>query len=63
MCLICAQLKNDKLTSAEARANLGELQTELDKEHIHEILRLIWRKEDKEWEDLAWGDLSDVGSD
>jgi hypothetical protein len=65
MCLICSQLKNNKLTSAEARANLGELYTELDKEHIHEILKLIWQKEDEKndipnWD---WEDLVDVGSD
>tara|TARA_Y100000310_G_C20517134_1_gene731739 strand:+ start:473 stop:640 length:168 start_codon:yes stop_codon:yes gene_type:complete len=48
MCIICAQIKNHKLTSAEARQNLDELHTEIDKEHIHEILKLIWQKEDEE---------------
>jgi len=30
---------------------------DMDKEHVHEILRLIWQKEDAEL------DLTDVGSD
>jgi len=55
MCLICAELKNNKLTAVEARQNLGELCETLEKDHIHEILRLIWQKEDDE--------LSAVGSD
>jgi hypothetical protein len=59
MCLICAQLESNKLTHSEARANLGELYTELDKEHVHEVLKLIWQKEDEE----RWEDLTDVGSD
>ena len=48
MCLICVQLKRDKLTSAEARQNLGELYHNMDKEHIHEIIKLIWQKENEE---------------
>tara|TARA_Y100000310_G_scaffold165500_1_gene165235 strand:+ start:1244 stop:1462 length:219 start_codon:yes stop_codon:yes gene_type:complete len=57
MCLICAELKNDKLTSHEARRNLGELFEDMDKEHVKEVLKLIWDKEDNEkdeediWED------------
>jgi len=58
MCLICAQLESNKLSSVEARRNLNEVYTELDKKHIHDMLKLIWRKEDKEWEELA-----DIGSD
>ena len=48
MCLICAELKNDKLTSSEARNNLSETYTILEKDHILEILKLIWKKEDQE---------------
>ena len=48
MCLICAELKNDKLTSSEARNNLSETYTILEKDHILEILKLIWEKEDQE---------------
>ena len=51
MCLICAQLKQDKLTAQEARQNLNELHSGLEKDHIHDLLKLIWRKEDEEgWE-------------
>jgi hypothetical protein len=64
MCLICAQLKDDKLTHAEARSNLGELYTELGKDHVHEVLKLIWQKEDEEsFANYEYVDLSDVGSD
>lgn len=49
MCLICAELKKNKLTSTEARSNLGEVSETLEKDHILEILRLIWQKEDEEW--------------
>ena len=55
MCLICAELKKNKLTAVEARRNLGETYEVLEKDHIHEILRLIWQKEDDA--------LSMVGSD
>ena len=49
MCLICTELKKDKLTSLEARRNLGELYTNMEKDHIHEVLKLIWNKEDEEY--------------
>ena len=58
MCLICVQIEQDKLTTKEARQNLGELSLNMDKKHIHEVLKLIWQKEDEEYESL-----SDVGSD
>ena len=58
MCLICVQFKQDKLTIKEARQNLGELYLNMDKEHVHEVLKLIWQKEDEEL--LA---LCDYGSD
>ena len=48
MCLICVELTKDKLTSAEARRNLGEMRTSLTKEHVLELLHLIWQKEDEE---------------
>tara|TARA_Y100001972_G_scaffold58515_1_gene71787 strand:- start:579 stop:719 length:141 start_codon:yes stop_codon:yes gene_type:complete len=44
----------DKLTAKEARQNLGELHVALPKEHILEVLKLIWQKEDEDW---------DLGSD
>ena len=58
MCLICVQIRQDKLTAEEARQNLGELYLNMDKEHIHKVLKLIWQKEDEEY--LA---LCDYGSD
>ena len=48
MCLICVELTKNKLTSAEARRNLGEWGPTLDKEHRYEVLREIWKKEDEE---------------
>lgn len=49
MCLICVHLEKDKLTALEARNNLKEAYTSLPKKHIHEILQLIWQKEDEEY--------------
>ena len=54
MCLICTELKKDKLTSFEARRNLGELYTTIEKDHIHEVLKLIWNKEDQEQEEESY---------
>ena len=48
MCIICVDIQKDKLTWQEARRNLGEVHTKLEKDHILEILKLIWGKEDKE---------------
>jgi hypothetical protein len=60
MCLICAELKQDKLTALEARRNLGEMYTTMEKGHIHKVLKLIWNKEDEEYihwyEDNRYGD-------
>ena len=56
MCLICAQIKEDKLTHKEARRNLGELRNNLTKDHILEVLKLIWEKEDKEDYKYWYGD-------
>ena len=55
MCIICVELKKDKLTSVEARRNLGEMRDHIKQDHILELLRLIWEKEDDE--------LWEVGSD
>tara|TARA_A100001391_G_scaffold178360_1_gene142792 strand:+ start:520 stop:708 length:189 start_codon:yes stop_codon:yes gene_type:complete len=52
MCLICAELKKDTLTSQEARRNLAEMRTDMDKKHILEVLRKIWDKEDEENDEL-----------
>jgi isoleucyl-tRNA synthetase len=50
MCLICIDLKRNKLTSREARRNLEETHELLDEDHIMEILRAIWKQEDAEQE-------------
>ena len=48
MCLICVDLQRDKLTSREARRNLDEAYINLDRQHVESLLKLIWKKEDKE---------------
>lgn len=48
MCLICVELKKDNLTAAEARRNLGEMITVIEKDHRLEVLHRIWEKEDAE---------------
>ena len=48
MCLICIDLKRNKLTSREARRNLEEAHEMLEEDHIIEILREIWKREDAE---------------
>jgi len=55
MCVICVELVQNKLTPQEARRNLSELHIDMPKKHVHEILQLIWQKEDEE--------LSKLGSD
>jgi len=52
MCLICVELTKNKLTAREARRNLEEVHEDIDKEHIFEILRAIWKKEDEEDEEV-----------
>ena len=48
MCLICIEIEKDKLTSKEARNNLKEMYKDLEKDHILELLRKIYKKEDEE---------------
>jgi hypothetical protein len=48
ICLICVDLQKDKLTWKEARRNLSETYVKLEQEHVLEVLRLIWKKEDQE---------------
>lgn len=60
MCLICVELTKNKLTANEARRNLEEMHEDLDKEHIFEILRAIWKKEDEEGDSFdVWFSSSD----
>jgi hypothetical protein len=58
MCIICVELSKNKLTSFEARRNLGEMREVIDREHRIKVLHEIWQKEDEESETL-----DDVGSD
>jgi len=58
MCLICAELSKNKLTVQEARRNLDEVYTDMTKDHVREILQLIWQKEDEQYESIK-----DEGSD
>tara|TARA_R110002020_G_scaffold19158_9_gene66583 strand:- start:661 stop:858 length:198 start_codon:yes stop_codon:yes gene_type:complete len=55
MCLICIDLEREKLTSREARQNLGESYTSMENNHIIEVLKKIWKQEDKEIEKLNLG--------
>lgn len=50
MCLICIDLQKDKLTWQEARRNLGETYPELSREHVLEVLKLIWSKEEEDYQ-------------
>ena len=64
MCLICAELSKNNLTSLEARSNLGEMYVDMDKEHIHKVLQLIWQKEDEENNTYdEYESIKDYGSD
>ena len=58
MCLICIEIEKDKLTTKEARNNLSELRDDMSKEHRLEVLKLIWKKEDEEYDSMK-----DYGSD
>ncbi len=48
MCIICVDLQKNKLTWKEARKNLGEMYTTISKDHILELLKFVWEKEDEE---------------
>ena len=51
MCLICVELTKGKLTSKEARGNLGEMKGVIEKDHLIEVLKMIWKKEYEEDKD------------
>ena len=52
MCLICIDLARQKLTSVEARRNLGEVCEQMEEEHIIEVIEKIWVQEDKEYKEF-----------
>ena len=37
MCLICVEFDKNAMNVAEARRALGEMRTDLDKEHVEEV--------------------------
>ena len=51
MCLICIDLERQKLTSNEARRNLGEVFEKMEEEHILEVIEKIWVQEDREFDE------------
>ena len=60
MCIICVELTKDKLTSLEARRNLGEMKNSIEEDHRFEVLKLIWKKEEeqeyyKQWNENSYG--------
>jgi hypothetical protein len=60
MCIICVELVKDKLTSLEARRNLGEMKNSIEEDHRFEVLKLIWKKEEeqeyyKQWNENSYG--------
>ena len=70
MCLNCVELTKNKLTSKEARRNLEEMHEGIDRDHVFEILRAIWKKEDEldrlnedAHEDEEWDWMWETGSD
>ncbi len=63
MCIICVDLVKDKLTSVEARKNLNEMHTVIPKEHVHDVLQLIWKKEDDEYAEQFYKDDVNEGTD
>ena len=48
MCMICVDIQKNKLTHEEARKNLSEIHKALDKAHVLEVIKLIWKKQDEE---------------
>jgi hypothetical protein len=66
MCIICVDITKNKLTSVEARRNLGEMHEALAKDHVLDLLHLIWQKEDEEFQeeyDVYLEDQNIIASD
>ena len=61
MCIICVDMQKNKLTHEEARRNLGEIHETLDKAHVLEVIKLIWKKQDEE--DEMFREIYCVSSD
>tara|TARA_B100000131_G_scaffold296626_2_gene314659 strand:+ start:370 stop:567 length:198 start_codon:yes stop_codon:yes gene_type:complete len=63
MCLICVDIQKDKLTSLEARNNLRETYKTMTKDHIYEVIKMIWKKEDEEALALIEDESRDIKED
>lgn len=48
MCLVCIDLKREKLTTKEAKKNISEMASEVGQDHYLEVLQMIWDIEDSE---------------
>ncbi len=48
MCIICVQLAQDKLTTKEARRNMGEMRESIEEDHRIDVLKAIWKKEEEQ---------------
>ncbi len=59
MCLICAELASGRLSSLEARRNLGEMIHVIEPEHRLEVLQAIWDREDEDY--MNWYDQQRYG--
>ena len=59
MCIICIELEKDKLTTAEARRNLGEMWSCLD-EHAIEVEVLINEKEIEKMFEMYANEIDDI---
>ena len=60
MCLICVEMTKERLSAHEARRNLGEMYVGMQKDHILEVLKLIWKQEDREYQE--WLDGEELAS-
>lgn len=47
MCLICVEIAKSKMTVQEARAQLREMRTNMDKDHLPEVERKLADAEKK----------------
>lgn len=50
MCLICTELTKDLITTKDARRNAQEVADTLSVEHVLELMQLIEKKEQSEFE-------------
>ena len=56
MCLICVEMTKENITAHEARTNLSEMYGDMTKDHVLEVLKLIWKQEDREYQEWLDGE-------